>query len=167
MDDLVRFLKTFFILAIFVIPALVPEVAIAASIVIWGAVYLYLTFAAFFHSTANDLPWMIVDPVTSYGMVILFAGFIGLINGLKGSIAMLCAWAPALLLSSYMLTLGLAVEHEFGWYGYVRENYVDPACELDALKICMYRPIGGRELPSFIAERNNLEQVTTVIPYGM
>jgi hypothetical protein len=165
MDGLIRFFKVFFILAIFVAPALAPAVAIAGGIIVWGVVYLFLGVAAMQHNTAADLPWMFVDPATSFGMLIVFAAVLGLINGIQGSIAMIVAWAPAFLLPGYMLAIGLAVEHDGKWRGWVRDNYVDPGCELTSDSQCVYRPAVGQQLPIFIAERNNLDNVIAVIPY--
>lgn len=166
LDYLIRTFKIFVVLLIFVAPALAPEIAIAASIIGWGAVYLFLTVAALFHSTSADLPWAFIDPDTSFVILIFVAGLFGLINGGKGVVAMLAAWTPAFLLPGYMLMTGLAVEHEGDWRGWVRTNYIDSACELTSQPSCVYRPIDGRELPSFVAERNNLDHVLNVIPYS-
>ena len=164
MDWLIRFIKIFFVLAIFVAPAFAPAIAIAGGIIIWSTVYIFLGIAATMHSTSADLPWMFVDPATSFGILIVVAAFVGLINGIQGSIAMLAAWAPAFLLPSYMLAIGLAVEHDGEWRGWVRENYIDPACELTSNPHCQYFPLPGRNLPSFVAERNNLDKVLLVVP---
>lgn len=163
-DWLIRHFKIFFVLVIFVAPAFAPEIAIAGGIIIWGAVYVFLGIAAMMHSTSADLPWMFVDPGTSFGVMIIVAALFGLINGIQGLLAMLAAWAPAFLLPGYMLAIGLAVEHEGEWRGWVRENYIDPACELTSNPHCQYFPMPGKNLPSFVAERNNLDKVLLVVP---
>lgn len=165
LESIIRTFKIFAILLIFAAPALAPEIAIALSVVGWGAVYLFLAIAAMFHSVSADLPWMITDPEFSATAMIIFAVLLGLINGPQGSLAMLFAWGPALMLGSYMGMLGLAVDHEHGWRGWVYDNYNDPGCELTSEPSCMYTPLGGRQLPSFVAERNNLDNVQLVVPY--
>lgn len=166
LDYLIRTFKIFVVLLIFVAPALAPEIAIAAGVIIWGATYLFLGIAALFHSTASSLPWTVIDTTESLLILIPVVALFGLVNGFKGVIAMVVAWVPALLLPGYLLAIGLAVEHEFDWTGYVYDNYTDPGCEVSASIPCIYRPVGGRQLPSFVAERNNLNNVLEVIPYG-
>ncbi len=166
LDSLIRTFKIFAILLIFAAPALAPEIAIVLAVIGWSAIYLFLGIAALFHSTSADLPWAFVDPDSSFVVLIIVAGLFGLVNGVKGVVAMLVAWTPAFLLPGYMFMIGLAVEHEGNWRGWVRDNYIDPACELTSQPSCVYKPIGGRELPSFVAKRNDVEQVLSVIPYS-
>lgn len=164
-EDIVRFLKILFVFLIFALPAIFPFVAIPLGILIWTVVYVYLGVASLSYDPTADLPWMIADPTTSVGVLFVFVILVGILNGIKGAAGMLAVWGPAIMLSSYMTTIGLAVEHERGWYGYMHENYIDPGCEVNG-NPCLYKPLSGRQLPSFIADMGNRERVLEVIPYS-
>ena len=161
-----RLFKGSAILAVVASPLLSPVVALFGSVFVWTPVYIFLAACALFHNSAADLPWMVTDQTANPWIAVLGMAIVGflLLRGI-GMMVMVGFWTPIFLLSSYMVFIGLAVNHPGGWTGYVYDNYQDTTCELTGdWGHCVHVPLPGKHLPTFIDTIKG--KIKEVIPYA-
>lgn len=153
MEEIKKILTVFLILVLVAIPAMAPGFFIALGLIVWPITYIVIWIMSIGHDASNTVPWTIVDTVQHPIAMIFFLGALGLINGVRGVVAMLVSWGPYLLLPTYLLGLGVSVENDRGWSGHMVDNYQDARCEMRPRGLydgpCTHRPLPGRNLPVF------------------
>lgn len=152
------FIFAFLIIAI---PLLAPGFFIVFGIIAWSITYAVIYFMSIGHDLSNTIPWMVVKD-DEYWTYLILLGLFGLIRGPIGSVALLVTWGPYFLLPAFLLNLNLATVHQYGWVGYVMENYQEEQCKTDKTSppnrngqydvYCVRLPKYNKDLPGFITD---------------
>lgn len=143
------------------IPLWAPEAFIILGLVGWSIAYLYAYASSIGNDLTNTIPWMVAENV-SYWPHLLLIGLFGLIRGPLGSAAMLAVWGPLFTLPAFLVSIGLGTVNEYGWEGYVSDNYQAESCQVDWDAPADYRnkhpvycvrdPNPGLDLPRLVTD---------------
>lgn len=151
MEDSTKWLLRILITGIVLGPLIAPEVAIILGFAIWSTVYGLFFLAYTYFDAASQLPFFAPYDMHGIKLILGFLAIVGLIRGLPGVLAMMMVWWPFFLLSPFMVWLGIGVPlNKQAW---VKENYVEIACDREQIFVCKFEPRNGKKLPSFVEDK--------------
>lgn len=178
------------IMAVIVAPVLAPEFFIFVGTPAWAIFYTLIWLnewgADFSHviphlnhwgfDPTETLPSMFAasdineEIKTAFWLTVVVAA-VGLLGGLRGVIAMICAWAPMFFLGAFSIAIGTSViQSESEW---IESNYTQESCDkavdispTQISKLCLFVPKPGKKLPYFTKDvYNQGVGPTKVVPY--
>lgn len=149
--------KILLFLALLLVPAFFAEIFIPIAAIGWAIYYCYVFLSSIGFDHSKSLPWFFGDPATDAAIsASIILSLLGLINGIKGSVAMLLTYAPFVFLNTIIMFVGLGVSDTYSEFK--NKNYIENCGSgnftSDGSLTCYYTVKNNKQLPCFSETTN-------------